>query len=91
MAEHDGERSEVLVIVDDEEMVLTSLNAFLALETDYEVKTFSQPAEALAYLKDNDSYTFFDKTGFLLKTGPTNTNVSDLQIAVIGKSRTPNL
>ncbi len=32
------------------------------------------------YLKNNDSYNFFDKIGFLLKTGPTNTNVCDLQI-----------
>lgn len=35
------------------------------------------------YLKNNDSYHFFDKTGFLLKTGPTNTNVCDLQIMLI--------
>jgi glycerate 2-kinase len=36
-----------------------------------------------AYLKNNDSYTFFEKTGFLFKTGPTNTNVCDLQIALV--------
>ena len=35
------------------------------------------------YLKNNDSYTFFDKTGHLLRTGPTNTNVCDLQIALV--------
>jgi hydroxypyruvate reductase len=38
------------------------------------------------YLKNNDSHTFFDRTGFLLKTGPTNTNVCDLQIALVGIS-----
>ena len=54
MAELDQEKPEVLVIVDDEEMVLTSLNSFLALETEYEVKTFTKPAEALAYLEEND-------------------------------------
>jgi len=36
-----------IVLVDDEEMVLTSIRAFLSLETDYEVSTFSNPAEAV--------------------------------------------
>lgn len=36
-----------------------------------------------AYLARNDSYTFFKKAGGLLITGPTGTNVMDLQIAVI--------
>jgi hydroxypyruvate reductase len=30
------------------------------------------------YLARNDSYTFFDKLGDLIKTGPTGTNVNDL-------------
>jgi glycerate-2-kinase len=37
-----------------------------------------------AYLVNNDSYTFFSKTGELLITGPTGTNVMDLQIILIG-------
>jgi len=32
----------------------------------------------LAYLQNNDSYTFFKALGDLLITGPTNTNVNDL-------------
>ena len=36
-----------------------------------------------AYLSSNDSYTFFNKTEELLKTGPTGTNVMDLQVALI--------
>lgn len=36
-----------------------------------------------AYLRRNDSYTFFEKIGGLLKTGPTNTNVCDLQIILV--------
>lgn len=36
-----------------------------------------------AYLANNDSYAFFDKIGGLLRTGPTNTNVCDLQILII--------
>ncbi len=40
-----------IVIVDDEEMVLTSLNSFLALETEYTVKTFTSAKEALAFIE----------------------------------------
>ncbi len=43
-----------VVIVDDEEMVLTSLSSFLNLETDYEVKTFKSAKEALEFIKTND-------------------------------------
>ena len=38
------------------------------------------PHEVLAI---NDSYTFFDQVGGLLKTGPTHTNVMDLQVALV--------
>ncbi|MFH1570525.1 MAG: response regulator [Gemmatimonadota bacterium] len=44
----------VVVIVDDEEMVLTSLSSFLELETDYEVATFTDPAAALRYVEERD-------------------------------------
>jgi len=43
-----------IVIVDDEEMVLTSLDSFLTLETDYIVHTFLSPTEALQFVTDND-------------------------------------
>ncbi len=43
-----------IVIVDDEEMVLTSLSSFLKLETEYEVKSFTSPKEALKYIQQND-------------------------------------
>ena len=42
---------QTIVIVDDEEMVLTSLKSFLSLETQYEVKTFTSAKEALEYIK----------------------------------------
>jgi len=35
------------------------------------------------YFDNNDSYNFFKRTGGLLITGPTGTNVMDIQIAVI--------
>jgi DNA-binding NtrC family response regulator len=42
-----------VLIVDDEEMVTTSLRSFLELETDYEVVTFTDPREAIEYAKAN--------------------------------------
>lgn len=42
-----------ILIVDDEDMILTSLSSFLELETDYEVVTFNSAKEALKYVKDN--------------------------------------
>lgn len=43
-----------IVLVDDEEMVLTSLSSFLALETDYDVHTFTSANNALVYITEND-------------------------------------
>jgi glycerate-2-kinase len=39
--------------------------------------------DAERFLADNDSYTFFASAGGLLRTGPTGTNVMDLQILLI--------
>jgi glycerate 2-kinase len=36
-----------------------------------------------ASLKNNDSYHFFDRIGYLLKTGPTMTNVCDLHMIIV--------
>jgi len=49
-----GKDSQTIVIVDDEEMVLTSLGSFLALETEYNVKTFTSAKSALDYVSGND-------------------------------------
>lgn len=35
------------------------------------------------YLRENDSYAFFDRLGDLVKTGPTDTNVGDVQILLV--------
>ncbi|NIR50335.1 response regulator [candidate division KSB1 bacterium] len=52
---NDGEQTDRarVLILDDEEMVLTSLSSFLELETDYEVVTFKKGSEALEYVKEN--------------------------------------
>jgi len=38
---------------------------------------------ASAALADNDSYTFFERLGDHIKTGPTNTNVADVMFALV--------
>ncbi|HJL40834.1 MAG TPA: response regulator [Myxococcales bacterium LLY-WYZ-16_1] len=48
-------QSEIIVIVDDEEMVLTSLKSYLTLETDYRVETFTSAKDALAYLESDEA------------------------------------
>jgi DNA-binding NtrC family response regulator len=47
------ERESVLIL-DDEEMVLTSLSTYLALESDYEVFTFTSARQALEHLEAHD-------------------------------------
>jgi DNA-binding NtrC family response regulator len=46
--------NETILIVDDEEMVLTSLSTYLTLETTYDVVTFTSAAHALQYIEKND-------------------------------------
>jgi glycerate 2-kinase len=43
-----------------------------------------QGMEARAYLNNNDAYHFLEKTGDLLMTGPTNTNVMDARLLLVG-------
>jgi hydroxypyruvate reductase len=43
----------------------------------------SKGLEAEKYLNNNDAYTFFEKAGGLLKTGPTQTNVMDIIVTLI--------
>ena len=49
---HDESAS--IVLVDDEEMVLTSLSSFLTLETEYDVQTFTSAKEALEFIKTSE-------------------------------------
>ena len=47
-------RPDRVVIVDDEEMVVTSLSSFLSLETNYDVRTFTSVGEALLFIQKNE-------------------------------------
>jgi hydroxypyruvate reductase len=44
--------------------------------------------DAAAYLADNNAYAYLDKIGDLIRTGPTGTNVMDLQVMIIGEEAT---
>ncbi len=46
-------QSNIILLVDDEEMVVTSIKSFLTLETDYEVVAFTSPKEALEFVRKN--------------------------------------
>ncbi len=49
-----NEENASVVLVDDEEMVLTSLSSFLTLETTYDVHTFTSAKTALKFVENND-------------------------------------
>ena len=44
----------------------------------------TQGVDLDASLADNDAYHALDRLGDLVRTGPTDTNVGDLQVLVIG-------
>ncbi|MBI1791772.1 MAG: response regulator [Acidobacteria bacterium] len=46
-------KNPTVVVVDDEDMVLTSVRAFLSLETEYEIQTFLEPERAVEFLRNN--------------------------------------
>jgi DNA-binding NtrC family response regulator len=46
-----GHIQPVVVIVDDEEMVITSIRAFLTLETEYDIHGFTDPEGAAKFLE----------------------------------------
>jgi hydroxypyruvate reductase len=47
-------------------------------------RTLSRKPDAQAYLDANDSYHYFEPLGDLVKTGPTNTNVMDVRLILVG-------
>jgi DNA-binding NtrC family response regulator len=42
-----------VLIVDDEEMVITSVRAYLQLETEYEIHGFTSPEQAVVFMESN--------------------------------------
>lgn len=48
-----GQSQPIILIVDDEEMVVTSVRAFLTLETDFTVHGFTDAQEAARFMETN--------------------------------------
>ena len=48
-----GDSKPTVLIVDDEEMVITSIRAFLRLDTDYDIQGFTDPEEAVKFLESH--------------------------------------
>ena len=46
-------RKPAIVLVDDEEMILTSIRTLLMLEADYDVTCFTSPLEAVKHIEKN--------------------------------------
>ena len=44
-------------------------------------------ADSASYLESNDAYAFFEALGDLVMTGPTETNVGDLQVVLLPEHR----
>ena len=48
-----GKQNASVLLVDDEEMVLTSVRAYLTLETEFTIHAYSEPEEAVKFLQSN--------------------------------------
>jgi hydroxypyruvate reductase len=48
--------------------------------------TLARLPSAREFLTNNDSYHFFERLGDLLITGPTNTNVGDVRLILVGRA-----
>uniref|UniRef100_Q02AY9 Glycerate 2-kinase n=1 Tax=Solibacter usitatus (strain Ellin6076) TaxID=234267 RepID=Q02AY9_SOLUE len=50
-------------------------------------ETLRRKADARQYLERNDSYHYFEALGDLVITGPTNTNVMDVRLVLVGSKK----
>ena len=48
-----GYRKPTVLLVDDEEMVITSIKAFLQLDTDFDIQGFTDPEAAARFAAEN--------------------------------------
>jgi hydroxypyruvate reductase len=48
--------------------------------------TLGRNPDARRFLAANDSYHYFESLGDLVKTGPTNTNVMDVRLILVGEA-----
>jgi glycerate 2-kinase len=68
---------------DGEDGPTDAAGAIVSAETYDRVKELGlDPAD---YLRRNDAYSFFERVGGLIKTGPTHTNVCDVRVVVVDR------
>lgn len=77
-----GGLPEVYALAADTDGIDGTEDAAGALVTPATLGALGRPS-AQRYLEDNDAYTFFERVGGLVKTGPTLTNVNDLRMILI--------
>jgi hydroxypyruvate reductase len=70
---------------DGEDGPTDAAGAFLDAEVVAEARR--RGLDPAAYLARNDAYHFFEPLGALVKTGPTHTNVCDVRVIVVDRSR----
>jgi hydroxypyruvate reductase len=61
-------------------------NAGAVVKPDTLLRAHRMGADATAFLENNDAYSFFEKLGDLVVTGPTMTNVNDFRAILIEPS-----
>lgn len=72
---------------DGEDGPTDAAGAFIDAETTARMQALHlDPAD---FLRRNDAYTFFERVGGLIKTGPTHTNVCDVRVVVVDRAKTP--
>jgi hydroxypyruvate reductase len=54
-------------------------------DADVRCRAIEQGLAPQSFLAINNTYPFFERTGGLLITGPTHTNVMDVRIGLIGR------
>ena len=64
-------------------IVLLSVGLFNMFQDPNKISTERNTLPFSSFLNNNDSYTFFAKTGDLVMTGPTFTNVNDFRAVLV--------
>lgn len=59
-------RTATILLVDDEEMVLSSIKSFFAIETDYQLLTYTSPVKALEDLEQNHRWVDLVVSDYLM-------------------------
>jgi hydroxypyruvate reductase len=55
------------------------------VDEDVARRVVEQKLDPRDFLSRNDAYTFFERTGGLIKTGPTHTNVCDVRVVLVDR------